>query len=125
VHLWKAIVACDRQHRRLLFFKDVIIAIQTPINTAMHDVFVNPSTPSRNHSGTPLRIGRQEFSRSNPGEADIGRQTKPVDPNMVIEIDALEIARKLHASAPETFRSLRNASPATVAVIWKNPFGTF
>ena len=134
-HLWKAIVGLVVGSIVAFYFsRDVIIAIQTPINTAMHDVFVvkpvNTVEKSqweaiRDWAGkTWAKIGAM-FSQSEPSDVESTLATKPADPNMVIEIDALDIARKLHESAPETFPPPpEDAKPAIVALSLEGtPFG--
>src|SRR5258708_1218489 len=125
VHLWKAIVGLVIGSIVAFYFsRDVIIAIQTPINTAMHDVFVlKPIDSAEKSQWEAIRDwgGRAWakicaiFSRSEPGEAEAAPVIRPPDPNLIIEIDALEIARKLHESAPETFAlPPQDAKPAMV-----------
>lgn len=120
VHLWKAIVGLVIGSIVAFYFsRDVIIAIQTPINTAMHDVFVvKPVDTAEKSQWEAIKDwAERTFSRSKPGDVETRPVTKTVDPNMVIEIDALEIARKLHDSAPEAFAlPPEDAKPAIVAV---------
>ena len=128
VHLWKAIVGLVIGSIVAFYFsRDVIIAIQTPINNAMHDVFVvKPVDTAEKSQWEAIRDWFEKtFSRSKPGDVETGPKTKPVDPNMFIEIDALEIARKLHESAPETFAPPPDsAKPAIVTVSLEGtPFG--
>ncbi len=127
VHLWRAIVGLVIGCIVAFYFsRDVIIAIQTPINTAMHDVFVVKPVDTaeksqweaiRDWSGKAWVKIRSVFSRSEPGEAEAAPVVKPPDPNLVFEIDALEFARKLHERAPESFaRPPADAKPAIVIV---------
>src|SRR5437660_9906765 len=99
VHLWKAIVGLVIGSIVAFYFsRDVIIAIQTPINTAMHDVFVvKPVDTSEKSQWEAIRDWGEKawakvcsiFSRSEPSEAEVAPVTKPADPNLVLDIDAL------------------------------------
>jgi sec-independent protein translocase protein TatC len=128
VHLWKAIVGLVIGSIVAFYFsRDVIIAIQTPINAAMHDVFVvKPVDTVEKSQWEAIRDWFEKiFSRSKTGGIETAPKTKPADPNMFIEIDALEIARKLHERAPETFAlPPEDAEPAMVVVHFEDtPFG--
>src|SRR5438132_529193 len=127
VHLWRAIVGLVIGCIVAFYFsRDVIIAIQTPVNTAMHDVFVvKPVDTAEKSQWEAVRawLGKTwakisaMFSSSKPGDAQAELLSQPADPTMVIEIDALEIARKLHESAPQTYVAPpEDAKPATIAI---------
>lgn len=119
VHLWKAIVGLVIGSLVAFYFsRDVIIAIQTPINTAMHDVFVVKPVDTGEKSQWEAITDwfSRTFSKSKPDDEATFAATQPSDPNMVIQIDALAIARKLHETAPETFpQPPETAEPALVA----------
>src|SRR4029077_19640169 len=79
-HLWKAIVGLVIGSIVAFYFsRDVIIAIQTPINKAMHDVFVVKPVDTvaksqweaiRDWAGkTWTKIGAM-FSQSQPGDVE-------------------------------------------------------
>src|SRR5205823_682461 len=131
VHLWKAIVGLVIGSIVAFYFsRDVIIAIQTPINTAMHDVFVVKPVDTEEKSqweafrewgGKTWAKLSTLFSRSPPAEVETAPPVKPPDPNLIVEIDAFVIARKLHERAPETFpKPPEDAEPATVALSLEN-----
>ena len=137
VHLWKAIVGLVIGSIVAFYFsRDVIIAIQTPINTAMHDVFVvKPVDTAEKSQWDAFRDFATKtwdkiatlFSRSQPGDVEAEPVAEPPDPNMMLEIDALEIARKLHEIAPETYaKPPEDAKPAIITVHFENsPLGKF
>src|SRR5258708_6604920 len=87
VHLWRAIVGLVIGSIVAFYFsRDVIIAIQTPINTAMHDVFVVKPVDTaeksqweaiRDWSGKAWVKIRSIFSPSEPGNADTAPFIKP------------------------------------------------
>jgi sec-independent protein translocase protein TatC len=130
VHLWKAIVGLVIGSIVAFYFsRDVIIAIQTPINTAMHDVFVvKPVDTAEKSQWEAVRDWfARTFSRTTQSENQAAPLAKPPDPNMMLQIDALQIARKLHESAPDTYPAPpENAKPATVTVQFEDTdFGKF
>src|SRR5258708_37396257 len=85
VHLWKAILGLVVGSIVAFYFsRDVIIAIQTPVNTAMHDVFVvKPVDTVEKSQWDAFKDWTSKlFARSKPSDAGAAPETKPDNPNM-------------------------------------------
>src|SRR5579872_1769738 len=117
VHLWRAIVGLVIGTIIAFYYsRDVIVAIQGPVDTAMYDVFLKPADTKKNQWDSLKDWFGRIFGGSNPAPT-ITESPKETDPALVINIDTVEIARKLHDIAPDKYPlPADDAKAASVAV---------
>jgi sec-independent protein translocase protein TatC len=128
VHLWKAIIGLVIGSTAAFFFSNhIIVAIQQPVTAVMEQKFghkgVDDLKVDERNPLQRLRDWWQAGSGKSPNDA--AEAAPPVDHALELTLDARDVARQLHAVAPETYPDLpAGASPAPITISLANtPFG--
>ncbi|HEY3965723.1 MAG TPA: twin-arginine translocase subunit TatC [Planctomycetaceae bacterium] len=121
VHLWKAIVGLViGTIIAFTFSRNIIVAIQVPVIEALDKHFGNPGTGAVEKGPwesfqdwmASFKKSKDEVKAEQAAAAE-----KAADPRMVIEIDARDIAGKLHDVDPQTYPvPPEKAEPAIVRI---------
>lgn len=118
-HLWRAIIGLVIGSVVAFYFsRDVIVAIQTPVDSAMHKVFLTPTGTIEKSQWDSFRDWTTRiFGGSGSDATTTVDAPKPVDPAMEIDIDARRVAEKLHELAPDEYPlPPENAKAAAIKV---------
>lgn len=128
VHLWKAIIGLVIGSVVAFYFsRDIIVAIQRPVTKVMETKFgAKPDAAPKVVYDVKVDE-RSSFERLKDW---FGGKPKPAesspapvapaprdDPTLQIELDAREVARQLHAVAPQTYPALAEDAPAATITI--------
>lgn len=131
IHLWKAIIGLVIGSTAAFFFSDHIIrAIQEPVTKVMEEKFSHRTITDdlkivTDQRGPVERLRDWWSGLKNPSPAADPNAPPPVDPALVLQVDAREIAEKLHAAAPEAYPLLpedAKPEPITISLV-DTPFG--
>ncbi|MCY2968002.1 MAG: twin-arginine translocase subunit TatC [Planctomycetota bacterium] len=125
-HLWKAIIGwLIATVAAFWLSKPVIIEIQRPVIGAMETVFmqtgkkmevVDPNIVQEVGNVGVIDKIKSWLSGEKPAEAS-QPTPPPVDPNMQLEFDALEVLRSLHKSDPERYDPVPDDAPPALVKI--------
>lgn len=119
VHLWKAIIGLVIGSTAAFFFsKHIIVAIQRPVVKVMEEKFAGQviddtqAVQQKTAFESLQEWWRQMFDKQ-------ASEEKPAVPDRALQIliDVREIARQLHAAAPELYAELPESAPAALATI--------
>ncbi|MSR57348.1 MAG: twin-arginine translocase subunit TatC [Planctomycetaceae bacterium] len=131
VHLWKAIVGLVIGSVVAFYFsKDIIIAIQRPVTKVMEAKFghkpeIGPKLVDDLKAADDERTALQRLgdwwngkSATAATTVESTQKTPEFDPALRIELDVRDVARQLHAVAPEAYPALPDdAPPATITIM--------
>ncbi len=103
-HLWRAIIGLVIGSVVAFYFsRDVIIAIQTPVDAAMHKVFLTPTgTVDKSLGESFLDWVKRLFGGSGSEATTAAETPKPVDPAMVIDIGTPGASPRSFTRSPPT-----------------------
>ncbi|HTI50417.1 MAG TPA: twin-arginine translocase subunit TatC [Planctomycetaceae bacterium] len=127
VHLWKAIIGLVIGSTAAFFFSNhIIVAIQRPVTAVMEEKFGHKGVDDlKVDQRNPFERLRDWWQARSGDTAAAEEQPPPVDKALQLELDARDVARQLHAVAPDAYPELPpGAPPAPITIsLADTPFG--
>jgi sec-independent protein translocase protein TatC len=128
IHLWKAIIGLVIGSTAAFFFSNyIIVAIQRPVTTVMEAKFGHKGVDDLKVDGRNPVQRLRDWWQSGPESTATGaaEQAPPVDHSLEVQLDVRDVARQLHALAPDAYPDLpAETPPAPITISLANtPFG--